>query len=203
MSDDRPTVFIVDDDPSVLKCIERLVRLMGYRAVPFQDALSLLGHPSFDDPSCLVLDVNLPGMGGIDLLGELTARARSLPAVFVTEYGDVPTIVRAMKAGAIDFLTKPFRELELREAIIKAVDNDRDALRTRARLLEAQCRFCALTAREREVMRLVVAGRLNKQIAKTLGVGERTIKVHRGRVMTKTGARSVAELVRLFDRTAN
>ena len=132
MSDDQPTVFIVDDDPSVLKCVERLVRLRGYRAVAFQDALSLLGHPGVDAPSCLVLDLNLPGLRGIDLLSELTARPRSLPVVFITGYGDVPTSVKAMKAGAIDFLMKPFREQELLDAILKAVDKDRDALRTRA-----------------------------------------------------------------------
>jgi FixJ family two-component response regulator len=199
MSDDRPTVFIVDDDPSVLKCVERLVRLMGYQAVTFQDARSLLEYPGVDAPSCLVLDVNLPGLGGIDLLSELTGRHRSLPVVFITGYGDVPTSVKAMKAGAIDFLTKPFREQELLDAILKAVDKDRDALETRARVFEAQRRLEALTPREREVMSLVVAGKLNKQIARTLGVGEKTIKVHRGRVMAKTGATSVAELVRLFD----
>jgi FixJ family two-component response regulator len=196
----NPTVFVVDDDESVLRSLERLIRSVGLNVETFASAREFLAADRPSWPACLVLDVRMPGMSGLDLQEELIAAGYNMPAIFLTGHGDIPMSVRAMKAGAVDFLQKPFNEQDLLDAIQKAIDKDRRTRQERAELSEIQGRVDSLTPREREVLGLVVKGRLNKQIAYELGLSEKTVKVHRARVMEKMQAESLADLVRLADK---
>ena len=193
-------VFVVDDDSSIREAIESLVRLAGLRVESFGSAQEFLQAERPDLPGCVVLDVELPGLSGLDLQRELAAHGIKLPIIFITGYGDIPMSVRAMKAGALEFLTKPFRDQDLLDAIQQALERDRAARRHSGEIAELRQRFEALTSREREVMNTVVAGMLNKQIGFELGISEVTVKIHRGRVMTKMGAQSLADLVRMTER---
>jgi FixJ family two-component response regulator len=197
-----PTVFVLDDDLSVREALRSLFRSVGLRCETFATAAEFLRHPRPDEPACLVLDVNLPGGSGLDLPTELTQHGVELPIIFITGHGTIPMSVRAIKAGALEFLTKPFSEPELLDAIRQALARDGEARMLRAEQHALQERFAKLTARERDVFSLVVAGRMNKEIAAELGTAEQTIKQHRGRVMQKLGARSVADLVHLAERLA-
>ncbi len=202
MPTDDPIVYVVDDDLAVRQALSSVIRSIGLRVETFASAQEFLRHTRPDAPSCLVLDVQLPDVSGLDLLSELDARAAPIPIIFITGHGTIPMSVRAMKAGAQEFLTKPFREEDLLAAIDHALERDRAARRERAELAEVRERLAALTPREREVLTLVVSGRMNKQIAAELGTAEQTIKQHRGRVMRKLGVDSVADLVRLVERAA-
>jgi FixJ family two-component response regulator len=193
-------VFVVDDDPSIREAIKSLVSLVGLRVETFGTAQEFLRTERPDLPGCVVLDVELRGLSGLDLQRELTMQGIKLPIIFITGYGDIPMSVRAMKAGATEFLTKPFRDQDLLDAIQQALERDRAARQHSREISELRKRFDALTPREREVMSLVVAGWLNKQIGFELGISEITVKIHRGRVMNKMGAQSLADLVRMTER---
>ena len=195
-----PMVFVVDDDPSVRTSLTRLIEVAGYAVEGFASAREFLEREWYAGPCCLVLDVRMPGLSGLDLQEALAGAGHRMSIVFVTGHGDISMSVRAMKGGAVDFLTKPFDEKELRTAIERAVAKDVRDLSDAARVTEAQQRVKTLTPREVEVFALVVTGMLNKQIASQLGIVQKTVKVHRARVMEKMGAKSVAELVRLADR---
>ena len=200
MKDTDAIVFVVDDDSSIREAIESLVKLAGLRVETFGSAQEFLRSKRADLPGCVVLDVELPGLSGLDLQRELATHGIKLPIIFITGYGDIPMSVRAMKAGALEFLTKPFRDQDLLEAIEQALERDRAARRHAREIAELRERFDVLTSREREVMSLVVAGWLNKQIGFELKISEVTVKIHRGRVMNKMGAESLAELVRMTER---
>jgi FixJ family two-component response regulator len=200
MSEQRAVVFVVDDDPSMRRSLESLLRSVGYDVRPFASAQEFMQAARPDAPGCLVLDVRLPGMGGLTFQQELTKAGIALPVIFVTGHGDVPMTVRAMKAGAAEFLTKPFDDQVLLDAIHAAIEGDRARRRDAASLAALQAHYHELTERERQVMKLVVAGWVNKQIAAELGLSVVTVKVHRGQVMHKMQAKSVAELVRMADR---
>jgi len=193
-------VFVVDDDSSIREAIESLVKLAGLRVESFGSAQEFLRAERPDLPGCVVLDVELPGLSGLDLQRELATHGIKLPIIFITGYGDIPMSVRAMKAGALEFLTKPFRDQDLLDAIQQALERDRAARQHSREIAELRERFDALTSREREVLLLVVAGWLNKQIGFELGISEITVKIHRGRVMEKMAAQSLAELVRMTER---
>src|ERR1700685_408722 len=193
-------VFVVDDDSSMREAIESLVKLVGLRVETFGTAQEFLRAERPDLPGCVVLDVELPGLSGLDLQRELAAHEIKLPIIFIPGYGDIPMSVRAMKAGAQEFLTKPFRDQDLLDAIQQALERDRAARQHQKEIAELRERFDALTTREREVMSLVVAGWLNRQIGFELEISEITVKIHRGRVMAKMGAQSLAELVRMTER---
>jgi FixJ family two-component response regulator len=195
-----PIVFVLDDDLSVREALRSLIRSVGLRCETFATAADFLRHPRPEEPACLVLDVHLPGGSGLDLPTELRKYGADLPIIFITGQGTIPMSVRAMKAGALEFLTKPFSERELLDAIRQALVRDGAARAARAEQHELHDRFAKLTARERDVFALVVAGRMNKEIAAELGTAEQTIKQHRGRVMQKLGARSVADLVHFAER---
>jgi RNA polymerase sigma factor (sigma-70 family) len=197
MSDGDPVVFIVDDDPSVLRALGRLMRSVGFRVQAFASASEFLAANRPDVPGCLVLDVRMPGLSGPALQESLAADDIHIPIVFITGHGDIPTTVRAMKAGAVDFLSKPFSDQQLIDAVNEAIAGDTEHRRERAEIAVIQERVESLTPREREVLPLVVSGMLNKQIARKLGTSEKTIKVHRSRVMAKMQAKSLADLVRL------
>jgi RNA polymerase sigma factor (sigma-70 family) len=193
------SVFVVDDDPSVRKSLTRLIESAGYTVEAFASARDFLKAATAAGPCCLVLDVRMPGMTGLDLQRTLAQAVHRIPIVFVTGQGDIPMTVTAMKAGAVDFLTKPFAARDLLDAVQRAVDKDTRNLGTEARSRSLHARVETLTPRERQVFALVVTGMLNKQIAAQLGVVEKTVKVHRARVMDKMRAGSLAELVRLAD----
>lgn len=200
MKDVDAIVFVVDDDLSIREAIKSLISLVGVRVETFGTAQEFLRTERPDLPGCMVLDVELPGLSGLDLQRELAAHGIKLPIIFITGYGDIPMSVRAMKAGATEFLTKPFSDQDLLDAIQQALERDRAARRHSKEIAEVRRRFDALTSREREVMSLVVAGWLNKQIGFELKISEITVKIHRGRVMGKMGAQSLAELVRMTER---
>src|SRR5262245_58925962 len=195
MHEPDPVVFVVDDDSSLRHALTNLLRSVGLRVETFGSAREFLAGPRPDAPGCLVLDVRLPGLSGLDLQHELAAAQIDLPIIFMTGYGDIPMTVRAMKAGAVEFLTKPFRDQDLLDAIQQALARDRVAWHRRVALAALRQRYDRLTPREREVMRLVVAGLLNKQIAAELGTSEIMVKVHRGQVMRKMQTTSVTDLV--------
>jgi len=197
MREPDPVVFVVDDDALLRHALTNLLRSVGLRVETFGSAREFLDSPRPDAPGCLVLDVRLPGLSGLDLQRELTAAQLDVPIIFITGYGDIPMTVQAMKAGAVEFLTKPFRDQDLLDAIQHALERDRVAWHRRAALAALRQRYALLTPREREVMRRVVAGLLNKQVAAELGTSEIMVKVHRGQVMRKMQAASVADLVRM------
>jgi FixJ family two-component response regulator len=197
MTDAGHTIFLVDDDAGVLKALSRLLRARGYEAKPFTSPAEFLAHHDASLPGCAVLDVSMPGFDGLMLQEAMSVRGSMRPVIFLTGYGDIPTSVRAMRAGAIDFLTKPVNEADLLAAITRAVKADDESRSVNAERVSIVARVATLTPREHEVMTHIIAGRLNKQIAGDLGTVEKTIKVHRGRVMEKLQIRSVADLVRL------
>jgi FixJ family two-component response regulator len=195
-----PTVFIIDDDRGMRQAIEDLVESVGLRAETFASGEEFLSRRHTSGPSCLVLDVRLPQMSGLDFQRRLTETGMQIPIIFVTAHGDIPMSVRALKSGAVDFLTKPFRDQDLLDAIQQALQHDRAAQEQQAEIHALQERYHALTPREQQVMALVVSGMLNKQIASEIGASEATIKIHRGNVMHKMQAGSVVELVRMADK---
>ena len=197
---EQPTVVVIDDDASIRRALDNLLRSVGLDVELFKSPQEFLQSNRPDRPGCIVLDVRFPGRSGLDMQREISAANTSLPIIFITGYGDIPMSVRAMKAGAVEFLTKPFRDQDLLDAVGVALEKDRVRRANEVRLSELRTRFQTLTARERQVLSLVIAGRLNKQIAGDLGTVEKTIKVHRGRVMEKLGVRSVADLVRLAEK---
>ena len=200
MSETDAMVFVVDDDAPMRESLKNLIRSVGLRVELFASAQEFLRSKRPDQPSCLVLDVRLPGLSGLDLQRRTGDAGIEIPIVFITGHGDIPMSVRAMKAGAVEFLTKPFRDQDLLDAIQQALERDGKARDQRAALEELRSRFASLTSREREVMKRVVAGLLNKQIGAELGTSETTVKIHRHQVMEKMGAGSLPELVRMADR---
>jgi FixJ family two-component response regulator len=200
MNETAPIVFVVDDDPAVCVAVKRLIRSVGIEVQTFNSAQEFLESKRADVPGCLVLDVRLPDLSGLDLQQELATANIDLPIIFVTGHGDIPMSVRAMKAGAVEFLTKPYREQDLLEAIQHGIRQHRTKREQRAEIIELQRRYELLTLREREVFPLVAGGLLNKQVGAQLGASEKTIKVHRGQVMQKMKADSLAELIRMAER---
>ena len=195
-----PIVFVVDDDPSVRSSLKLLISTVGLQVESFESTDSFLKKKIPDAPCCLILDVRLRGSSGLDFQRELAARNIQIPIIFVTGHGDIPMSVRAMKDGAVEFLTKPFRDQDLLDAIHVALDRDRVSRQKEKKLREIQKRFNSLTPREQEVIPLVVSGMLNKQIADALGTAENTVKVHRSRAMEKMHAQSLADLVRMLEK---
>ena len=200
MNESPPIVFVVDDDPAICLSLKRLVKSVGLEAQTFTSAQEFLRAKRPDGPGCLVLDVRLPGLSGLDLQQELLDAKVDLPIIFITGHGDIPMSVRAMKAGAVEFLTKPFRDQDLVDAIQHGIEKHRAARQESVKLTEFRALYDSLTPLEREVFPLVAAGLLNKQIAAQLGTGEKTIKVHRGQVMHKMKAESLAHLIRIGEK---
>jgi len=199
MSEADAMIFVVDDDASMREALQRLLRSVGLQVTTFASAREFLQHRGADVPGCLVLDVRLPGLSGLDLQHELATAQLDLPIIFMTGYGDIPMTVQAMKAGAVEFLIKPFRDQDLLDAIQQALERDRVARAQRTEMAELRARFDALTPRERDVFGLVVTGLPNKQVAAALGTSAITIKRHRAQVMHKMRVTSLAELVRIAD----
>jgi len=193
----RNRVFVVEDDPSMRTAIKNLLRSVGLEAQLFASAQEFLSADRPDVPTCLILDVRLPGLSGLDLQRELSASNVDIPIIFITAHGDIPMSVRAMKAGAVEFLTKPFRDQDLLDAIQAALAQDRVRRQKDSEIAELRSRFQSLTSRERELLPLVVSGRSNKEIAAEIGTSEITVKVHRGHLMRKMRARSLASLLRM------
>jgi FixJ family two-component response regulator len=196
---DQSLVLVVDDDPLMREAMQRLFRSVGMRAEVFGSTTEFLQSELADVPSCLVLDVRLPGLSGLDFQSELVKAGIQIPIIFITGYGDIPMTVKAMKAGAIEFLAKPFREQDMLDAVRLGLERDRVRRIGEKAVAEVRSKFASLTAREREVMALVTAGLMNKQIAGEMKLAEITVKLHRGNVMRKMDAKSVADLVRMAD----
>ena len=195
MPEPTPMVFVVEDDPSVREALAGLIRSAGWNVEVYVSAQEFLARPRADAPSCLVLDVGLPGLSGLDLQSRMAELHQDIPIVFITGHGDIPMSVRAMKAGAVEFLTKPFVDQDLLDGIQLAIERDRIARSEETQLRELRECYASLTPREQQVLELVISGRLNKQAAAELGISEITIKVHRGRVMAKMRATSLPDLV--------
>ena len=195
-----PIVFVIDDDESMRRALERLLRSDGLQVETFSAASEFIARPLPDRPACVILDLRMPGLSGLEVQDSLARAGREIPIIFISGYADVPSSVRALKAGAFDFLQKPFSDQQLLDVIHEALERDRNERRRRAERAAVRQRFDTLTPRERDVLYLVLQGRLNKQIAAELGISEKTVKFHRGRVMDKTQAGSVAELVRLAEK---
>jgi len=203
MNDERSgaqsTVYVVDDDAGVRRALSNLVRSVGLRVEVFASAAEFLAAKRPDAPACLILDVRLPGLSGLDFQAELTKARNQIPIIFITGHGDIPMTVKAMKAGAIEFLTKPFRDQDLLDAVQVALERARATHESEQSAAQLRAKFEALTPREQEVMAWVTGGLLNKQVAAEIGVTEITVKVHRGKLTRKMGARSLAELVKMAD----
>lgn len=200
MAEPKAVVFVVDDDETVRKSLESLLRSAGLNVETFASAQEFLAVPRAAAPGCLVLDVRLPGLSGLELQERMAEAGVEIPIVFITGHGDIPMSVRAMKAGAVEFLTKPFSDQDLLDAVTQAIERDRDARGRRAESEELRARYEALTPREREVMELVASGLLNKQAAARLEISEATVKIHRGQVMQKMRADSLSDLVRMAEK---
>jgi len=200
MAEESSVVFVIDDDPSIRRSLSRLLRSVGYAAEAFSSAEEFLGRGTFNGTGCIILDVQMPGLSGMDLRVELNKAQYSMPIVFITGHGDIPMSVEAMKKGAVHFLTKPFDDDDLLRAVGEAIERDRKAKAEQSAVQDIRRRLSLLTPREYEILRYVITGMLNKQIAFTLNIAEKTVKIHRGRIMEKLCVGSVAELVRLAEK---
>jgi FixJ family two-component response regulator len=196
---EEPTVLIVEDDKSFREALQRLFRTVGLRVTVYESAAELVQSELPDVPSCLILDIRLPGRSGLDIQEELAKAGVQIPIIFMTGHGDIPMSVRAMKAGAVDFLTKPFRDQDMLDAVVTAIERDGERRKKDKEAQELRARFGSLSPREREVMTLATTGLMNKQIAAEMGLSEVTVKIHRGHVMKKMAARSLAQLVRMAE----